>query len=160
MLQLLSGIDTNLKGILTWEPKWKKKTERGLPLLRHPCKTKISLSIKRAQKKKANTVCSAVSFWELGRTKLQNKCPFAFPAPRAEGSLENCLFLAQVGVHDLFIVPEMSDISLTVNQTSKRPGCSTEAFYRPEPRRSLTAGRHTPPSVTDVCCCSGSLEEG
>lgn len=35
-----------------------------------------------------------------------------------------------------------------------------EAVYRPEPRRSPTAGRNTRPPATRVCCSSGSLEEG
>lgn len=69
---------------------------------------------------------------------------------------------AQVGIHRHVTIPEISDICVslkrqTFSQMSACPGCSTSAFYRPEPRRSPTAGRHTRPSVTDVCCCSGSL---
>lgn len=90
----------------SWLGNQNEKRKEGCRFFDIPARRRwISLSIKEHRRKKTNTVCSAVSFWKLGRTKLQNKCPFPFPAPRAEGSLENCLFLAQAGIHDLFIVP-------------------------------------------------------
>lgn len=104
----------------SWLGNQNEKRKEGCRFFDIPARRRwISLSIKEHRRKKTNTVCSAVSFWKLGRTKLQNKCPFPFPAPRAEGSLENCLFLAQAGIHDLFIVPEMSGICLTSQSNVK-----------------------------------------
>ncbi len=72
--------------------------------------------------------------------------------------------LPRSGIDHLVIIPEINDVCPRLmrqifSQTSTCPGRSTAAFHQPELHRSLTAGRHTRPSTTDVCCCSGSLEK-